>query len=99
MAKNAIHDYAGQGIALSKRERSGSFMAQYVLGHRQWVRITRDTTKRQWVFARGYEGELTAHEVSRWSFMPGMNMWAQAIEQAARLIIDYKYPGDTTAAR
>ncbi len=47
----------------------------------QWVKITRDSQKRKFTFARGYEGSISAHEVEIISFA-WVPTWKEALEGA-----------------
>jgi len=84
--------YAAEGITISKRERAGLFgdVTQYVRGHRQWVKIIRQAKNRKWFVARGYEGELQAHDTVSYSFDAYRWTWDDAIAHAVRQIETWK---------
>ena len=54
----------------------------------QWLKITRDNTDRTFTFARGYDGQLSAHEIETYSFKWVAN-WAEATEKANRTLATY----------
>lgn len=54
----------------------------------QWVKITRDNKDRTFTFARGYEGEFKANEISTLSFKWVAN-WSEAQDKANRTIATF----------
>lgn len=90
MAPKTKDQYAAEGITLSKRERAGGDVTQYVRGHKQWVKLIRSTDARAWYVARGYEGELTAHDRASYSMSAYRWTWNDAIEHAVQLIETWK---------
>jgi hypothetical protein len=53
-----------------------------------WVKITRDNKERTFTFARGYVGEVQAHDVGTYAFKWVAN-WTEAIEKANRMMQNY----------
>ncbi|MGF6996699.1 hypothetical protein [Paraburkholderia sp. GAS32] len=82
--------YAARGFELSDRKREGHWTVQYLRGHRQWVKIIRETDKRRWYVARGYEGVTTAHDTAYHSFDLWRWTWSDALEHAAQQIETWK---------
>jgi hypothetical protein len=72
-----------------KRTTSGTQTTDYVRAHKQWVKIIRDSKKRTFYFARGYESEIAAHHTALLPFSM-IPTWADAIAHAERMIDDYK---------
>jgi hypothetical protein len=85
--RDTLHE---QGIDLSARVAECGNGTQYLRGHGQWLKITRDRNARQWTFARGYNNSLKAHDTARYSFVAYGWTWDDAIEMAARHINDHK---------
>jgi len=54
----------------------------------QWVKISRDNTKRTFTFARGYVGQFTAHEIETLTFKWVAN-WTEALDRANRTLATY----------
>jgi hypothetical protein len=54
----------------------------------QWVKITRDNESRTFTFARGYKGEVIAHDISTLSFKWIAN-WTAALDRANRSMETY----------
>jgi hypothetical protein len=54
----------------------------------QWVKITRDNESRTFTFARGYNAEFSAHDISTLSFKWIPN-WTEAIDRANRSMETY----------
>lgn len=55
----------------------------------QWVKITRDNTKRNFTFARGYKDETKCREIETLSFK-WISNWTEAIERANRTMSNYQ---------
>ena len=64
------------------------FTEKTVRSNNQWVKITRDNKKRTFTFARGYENNYSAIEISSYSFKWCAN-WLEAIDFAQRFIKSY----------
>lgn len=62
---------------------------RYVRSPRQWVKITRRADEKRWYFARGYTGEVKAHDLSYWPFKH-LATWQDAIDHAKQQIKDYE---------
>jgi len=54
-----------------------------ILTDNKWVKITRDNEKRTFYFAKGYKGNITAHESQELSFKWVWN-WNEAQDYAIR---------------
>jgi len=54
----------------------------------QWIKITRDSKKRTFTFARGYKGEYKAHHIDTWGF-ESVRTWNDAIEKANDKLVIY----------
>jgi hypothetical protein len=50
-----------------------------------WVKITRDNKERTFTFAKGFQGEYSAHTIETLSFKWVAN-WAEAITRAADMM-------------
>jgi hypothetical protein len=55
----------------------------------QWLKISRDNTKRTFTFARGYAGQYTANEIEILSFKWIAN-WTEALARANNTLADYR---------
>ena len=54
----------------------------------QWTKITRDNKNRTFTFARGYQGQFSAHQLETLSFKWVAN-WSEAVQRANRLMEAY----------
>ena len=64
------------------------FTRKTVRTETQWVQITRDNEQRKFTFARGYKGNLSAHDIDSYPFKWCAN-WSEAIDFAQRKINSY----------
>lgn len=55
----------------------------------QWIKISRDNTKRTFTFARGYTGQYTTNEIETLSFKWIAN-WTEALARANSTLAAYR---------
>lgn len=88
--KELREELSAQGIDLGARVKEAGCTTQYLRGHGQWLKITRDAKARNWMLARGLNNSLKAHDSPRYGFDAYHCTWDDAIEMAARHIRAYK---------
>ena len=65
------------------------FTEKYVRTAGQWIKISRDNTKRTFTFARGYTGQYTTNEIETLSFKWVAN-WTEALDRANNTLAVYR---------
>jgi hypothetical protein len=54
----------------------------------QWIKVTRDNSKKKFTFAVGYAGKPQAHEIYSLSFK-WIPTWTDALDRANQTLVDY----------
>ena len=56
------------------------YTEKYIRNETQWIKVTRDSIKKTFIFARGYKGN-NAHDIQTYSFK-WVPSWKEAMEKA-----------------
>jgi hypothetical protein len=68
---------------------SARYTERTIRADKQWVKITRDNKKREYTFARGYEGQYKANNIRVQPFTILLN-WYEAEDWAKYMMSAYK---------
>jgi hypothetical protein len=66
---------------MNRATREGNLLVRYVRRDGQWCKVTKDSKKRLWTVARGWDGVVVAHDTSSYPFAY-MSTWDDAITAA-----------------
>jgi hypothetical protein len=73
-----------------ERTTQGYQTTDYVRGRRFWVKIIRDSKKRTFFFAQGYNGQTSGDfQRATWP-LTVIRTWADAIEHAEQMMKDWE---------